>query len=319
MRRYLLIDGLSLTHAAQGAAPLKVGSTEVQAIYGFLRTMRALVSTYVTATPIVLWDGASWRNMTYPDYKADRERDHTPAYKKAQEEKKKAKACLPAIQKMMTALGISQVKAANMEADDLAAILGDRYAARGDKVLLISGDKDWVQLVGPGIGWFDPIRERKIYKPEDVETVLGFKVETMRQFVEMKCLVGDAGDSVPGVGGIGPAGAQELLSRWGSFKAFLNDAVVTMTKEEFNRLPKKFRALVEDEEKALRFEQNLELMDLRTPKRPAPVNLTVTKGEPDLERFRKLCQTLAFQSILKDLDNWTSVFEAFRPPWDEAA
>ena len=73
MKRYLLIDGNNITHAAQSMKKLTVGEIEVQAVYGFLRQIRKLIARYPILKPIVLWDGASWRNMQFPEYKENRE------------------------------------------------------------------------------------------------------------------------------------------------------------------------------------------------------------------------------------------------------
>lgn len=317
MRRYMLIDGNNILHASQGAPKLTVGNTEVQAIFGFLRTMQKLVKTYPQLTPIVTWDGASWRSMIFSDYKSAREKNHTASYKKAQEEKTKAQAQKPAIQKALTMIGIDQVRASNMEGDDLIAIMADRYAARGDKIMIVSGDRDLIQLVGPSVSWFDPINDRKIRNTEDMAKVLDVRVDNFQQYVEMKALMGDSGDSVPGVGGIGDKGAQQFIDTYGTFANFSNgcfDGSIDIAK-----LPKKFRTLAEDEEKRIAFSFNLKLVDLRTKFRPDPVNLKVSRGEPDIERFRKFCERLVFRSMLKDLSAWLSPFPAFRAPWEEAA
>lgn len=323
MRRYMIIDGSNILHASQGAPKLTVGNTEVQAIFGFLRTMQKLVKVYPLLTPLVLWDGASWRNIIFPDYKIGRAKNDTPSAQKAQAEKKKAQAQLPAIKKALTLVGIDQVRAANMEADDLAAIIADRYVARGDRTLLVSGDQDWLQLIGPGISWFDPINDRKASKPEDLAKLTsskfpdGIPVTSMQQFVELKALMGDSGDSVPGVGGIGPKGAIEFIQTYGSFADFSNgclDGSIDVAK-----LPKKFRDLGQSEDKRIAFGSNMRLVDLRTKARPAPLNLTVTKGEPNIERFRNFCEKLVFRSMLRDLEAWLSPFPSFRPSLEEAA
>ena len=122
--RYLLIDGNSIGHAANNGTPLHVGTQQVQAIFGFVRSMRALMGVYGALTPLVLWDGASWRKMQFPDYKANRDKEATKSYEiKAQAAKESFKKQVPAIRKALTLLGIDQIMAANMEADDLAGIL----------------------------------------------------------------------------------------------------------------------------------------------------------------------------------------------------
>lgn len=315
--RYLLIDGNNIVHAAQGAPRLTVGGQPTHAIYGSLQLLHKLLRKYPGSKPLVLWDGASWRSMNFPEYKATRERDHTPAYERALEQKAEAKKQMPGLQKALTLLGVDQIKASNMEADDLAAICADKFVARGDKVMLISGDKDWIQLVGPNVGWFDPINDRRILTPEDAEPIIKAKVSNFRQFVEIKALMGDAGDNVPGVGGVGAVYAQQFIDTWGSWANFSN-MIVDGTIDVEN-LPKALRNLVEDEDKQIAFGRNLELVDLRTTARPAPINLRVIRGEPSRERFEKLCRVLVFKSILKELDHWLSSFPAMLEVMEEAA
>jgi 5'-3' exonuclease len=317
MSRYLLIDGMNIAHAASNAKPLKVGETQVQAIYHFIKIVRKLISIYPTAKPAVLWDGASWRYMDFPDYKSARKKEDTPSAIKAAENKKAAEKQMPAIRKAMQLIGMPQVRASNMEADDLAAIMGDRYAAKGAKVILVSGDKDWVQIVTPNIIWVDPINDRKIMKPADMEKAIDVKLDSFEQFVEMKCLAGDQGDSVPGVGGIGEKGAIDFLNTYGSTSNFCN---MLMDKTlDPKKVPKKFRDFAESEDKQLAFIRNRKLMDLRTKMRPDPVNLRVDAGEPDLERFRTFCNKLMFRSITKDLESFVSVFPAFHHLQEELA
>lgn len=321
MNRYLLVDGNNLTHAAQGAKKLTVGTTEVQAAFVFIKIMRTIMGTYPSCKPLVLWDGASWRNMNFPEYKATRERDHTPSYVKQQSERKAAKAMIPVIQKAMTLLGIDQVKASNMEADDLAAIVGDRKVKAGGKVVLVSGDKDWIQLVGPSMSWFDPINARKIMKPEDCEDAIKIKVSSMAQFVEYKALVGDMGDNIGGVGGIGDKGAAHFFEVFGSMANFSNmamDGTLDMSVVD-PKFRKPIQALAEDEDKRIIFARNIWLMDLRTKTRPAPVNLNIMKGEPDLARFETFCNRFMFKSFLTDLPNWSLAFPAFLEQAAEAA
>jgi 5'-3' exonuclease len=218
------------------------------------------------------------------------------------------KVQVPYIKKALRFLGIPQVWALNMEADDLGAILTDRYTKTNSKIILVTGDKDWLQLVGPGVVWKDPINDRLI-TTKTFEEFTG--VSTVRQFVEVKALAGDMGDNVAGVGGIGQKGAVDFIKEYGSFASFSNMAILEKS-IDLKKLPKKYRDLIENEDKAITFSRNIDLMDLRTTVRPAPVNLQVDKGAPDKEKLRQFCELLLFKSILKDFDEWCSVFPAFR-------
>ncbi|MFA9261827.1 MAG: 5'-3' exonuclease H3TH domain-containing protein [Undibacterium sp.] len=315
MNRYLIIDGNNILHASNSMSKLTIGQTEVQAIFGFLRTIRRMVSVYATSVPIVLFDGASWRKMSYPEYKANREKSDTASSVKAKSASDSAKLQLPAIIKALSLLGVTQVRAFNMEADDMAAILTDRYVKRGDKITLVSGDKDWLQLVGSNVTWFDPIGDRKVSNVEDLKEKIGIDVADFKQFVEYKALCGDLGDNIPGVGGVGDKGAQEFLKQFGSFANFSN-MCMTGTVDPAT-LPKKFRDLHDDEDKIIAFARNIKLMDLRTKSRPDPINLQVDRGEPNLAKFRALCERFMFKSFTKDLENWVSVFAAHADEFDK--
>jgi 5'-3' exonuclease len=279
----------------------------VQAIYNFLRNLRSAMGLYQMYQPVVLWDGASWRKTMFTEYKANRDKVETIHERRAAAAKDDYKRQMPLIKKGLQLLGVPQVFAINMEADDLGAILADRYSAQG-RVVLWTGDKDWIQLVGPNVVWRDFANKRTITE-KNFEEMTG--VKTPRQFVEVKGLSGDSGDNIPGVGGIGEKGAKDFLNKYGSFNDFLNMVCIEKS-VDYAKLPKKLKALVDDEQKAIDFDRNLKLMDLRTPERPAPINLSVDKGTPNQELFRVFCDRLLFSSITKDLDEWIRVFPQFQ-------
>lgn len=310
---YLIVDGNSVGHFHNNTKPLSVGGLQTQAIVGFLRGLRAQVALYPMLTPIVLWDGVSWRKTMFPSYKEIRDREETKNEQALKEMKDAYHVQRPYIQKALRFLGVPQVSAFNMEADDLGAILTDRYAAAGHSVIMWTGDKDWIQLVQPRVTWksiYDNGKRKITTANFEEET----GVKTPRQFVEMKALTGDAGDSVPGVGGIGDKGAIEFLNRWGSFREFMDlwtfDKAVPPA--EFKKIAKKYRDLIMDESKAYAFARNLDLVDLRTPARPAPINLRVDKGDPDVAKFQAFCDLLLFRSITQELEDWLRVFPSFQ-------
>lgn len=308
MSNYLLIDGNSIGNAANNTKPLQIGDLQVQAIFIFLKMIRKQISTYQNYEPIVLWDGASWRYQMFPDYKSDREKLNTKHEKEAADRKVHYKRQVPHIRKALQLLGVKQIHALNMEADDFGAMMVDLAKRKSGRAILLTGDKDWIQLVEHGVIWKDPIKDRTV-TIQNFEEFTG--VKTPQQFIELKALMGDGGDSIPGVGGIGDKGAIEFLNTYGSFNNFLN--MVTLEKTvDIKTLPKKFRDLIEDESKAMTFDRNLKLMDLRHPQRPKPLNTSIDKGEPDLAKFKRFCELLMFKSILDTLPTWASVFPPFR-------
>lgn len=309
MTKYLLIDGNSLGHFSNNSRTLSLGDLQVQAIYNFLRNLRQVMAMHQQHVPVVLWDGGSWRKMIMPTYKDHRDNKTTAAEIAQNLKKDHYKTQVPYIKKALRFLGIAQVWSLNMEADDLAAIMTDRYVGQGAEVVLYTGDQDWLQLVGPKVIWRDFANKRIVNQGNFAEFT---GVPTVQQFVEVKALAGDDGDLGPGsgVGGVGKKGAIDFLNKYGSFDNFLEEVCLHKT-IDIKKLPKKYRALVEDEEKALIFQRNMKLMDLRTPVRPAPENLTVDAGDPSIEKMQRLCEILLFNSILKDLPDWIRVFPKF--------
>lgn len=306
---YLIVDGNSLGNIAHNVRKLTLGegpdAMQVQAIYNFVRTLRSFLGTHTGWTPIVVWDGQSWRKQALAGYKSSRAQDDRPSDAARLEARAHYEKQVPYIRKALRLLGVHQVWAANMEADDLAGILVARW--RGRTVKLLSGDQDWYQLVEPGVTVHDLLKKVNVGTTNFAE-ITGFP--STKAYVEAMALSGDKSDDVPGVGGIGWAGAKDFFTRWPSYAAFLNE-VTLMEPKSFKGLPKKFRDLIEDEEKAIRFQRNIDLVDLHTTARPKPDGMTVDQGKPDQEDFRRFCELLAFQSILQDLDDFLRVFPAY--------
>ncbi|SER28649.1 DNA polymerase-1 [Faunimonas pinastri] len=323
---YLLIDGNNIGFAAAATKKLTVGEMEVQAVFGFMRAIRMAVARYPLLKPVVLWDGVSWRKHFYEEYKAGRDAPaDTPAAKAQLALRKGYKVQRPLILKGLKHLGVSQLAAMNLEADDLAAILARRYAAQGKKVLMLSGDKDWIQLIQPNVSWFDPQRgelltlntlEKKLgYDPakkrivvcngkDEIDGWMG--VPSPRAWLEIKALMGDASDEIPGVGGIGEKGAIELLRTYGSVVSFRNQVLDRTI--DAAKLPKKLRDFAEQEEKHFIFTRNMTLMDLNSPDIPAPARLKLTAGSLERDDFASFCSELSFKSILTDIDGWCEPF-----------
>lgn len=315
MSKMMLIDVNNIGFAAQSKTVLKVGDQQTQAVFGVLRSLRALSMRFPGYTPIALWDGQTWRRSAFADYKANRDK---PARSKHEQALIEARAAYRSQRKLiergLESLGVRQVLAANLEADDLAALLLRRFPER--RTLLISGDRDWIQLISPRVSWLNPVNKPVLITPSKIEKELG--VKSARAWLEVKAIQGDVSDNVPGVGGIGEKGAIELVNAYGSVPSFLNQVLVDRT-VAYESLPKKFRDLVDLQEKQEIYHRNMMLMDLNSPLVPKPVDLTVTKGAFDRERFKALCRELSFKSILTDFDGWTAAFDPNAQEFEEAA
>lgn len=176
-------------------------------IYGFVSSFADLVIKRRPDYAAVAYDlhGPTFRHELYADYKANRD---------AQPED--IAAAVPFIHRFIKALRIAEASCPGYEADDIVGSLAARFAADGRQVILVTPDKDYAQLVRPGVSM---LRPRTGGEPEllDVDGVRGhFGVERPEQIIDMLGLWGDASDNIPGCPGVGEKRAKELISAYGS-------------------------------------------------------------------------------------------------------
>jgi DNA polymerase-1 len=298
-KHVLMVDGNSIAHANHNATVLSVGGFQVQAIFGMLKSLRAMLQAHPGEKELaVLWDGkAQWRMDMYPEYKANRvaANDKEAAHKAA------FKAQTPLIEKAIGLLGVRQMRSPLLEADDLAGYLAPRLSAAGHKVTMFSGDKDWIQLVDENVTWDDPIRDRRV-TPANFLEFTGYA--TPAAFVQGKALVGDDSDNITGIPGFGDITAQLFMARWKHVPSFFQ-AVTDGTYTPMTRASKKAKTLHPEEllnsaEGREQFMRNVKLMDLKRSRKVEPGELISTKPEPNPEGFLTLCERLSFASILRE-------------------
>jgi len=160
---------------------------------------------------VVIFDSArkNFRNEIYKDYKANR--TETPEDLAPQFEY---------IRKSVEAFNVTSTEMLNYEADDLIATYTDKIIKKGAKVTIVSGDKDLMQLVKPGVRLYDPMKSRVLGNKEVKEK---FGVEP-NKVVDVQALAGDSSDNVPGVPGIGIKTAAELINKYKSLETLLEKA-----------------------------------------------------------------------------------------------
>ncbi|MCG5512783.1 5'-3' exonuclease H3TH domain-containing protein [Ectothiorhodospira shaposhnikovii] len=302
MSNILIVDGNNIGFAAQtGGAKLSVGGRDVRSIFGFLKTLRMLAQAHSDYYPIVLWDGKdNWRFKVYPEYKGNRNKDSKMAQAKEAWSEQKSD-----LQQALRLLGVAQCFPEQAEADDVAGLLVRKRAGR--KAILVTGDKDWVQLVSNDVRWYDPIRDRWCF-PSNFAEFTGYA--SARQFLDGKALTGDSSDNIKGVGGIGEKGAQELMMQYGSVEAFFHKvdamghapASAVLKRFAANEVPPKSSVPMRDA-----YYRNLRLMNLIDNMEPIGL-VTWDRSTPDIAGFKAFCEEFHFLSILSVLDQWQSVF-----------
>lgn len=304
---FILVDCNSLGHAFHNSAKLTVGDFQTQAIFGVVKAVRELMTSMPDRRLIVLWDGrAEWRKAIYPDYKGNRK----PLTAEQAKDKEAYKKQVPILQAALERLGVEQKLNYGAEADDLAGFLVPRLVAGGCHVLLVTGDRDWLQMVGPKVVWNDPRSGGHTVTHDVFLEKTGFSDPVA--FLDGKAIQGDTSDNIEGIAGIGEKTAADLLAEFGGVQRFLSmvdTGAYTPKKRKSKKAVSKHpeEVLASPEGRAI-YERNIKLMDLLRVPVPDPVKMHKFNQSFDPEGFRVICTRLAFISILKDFNNFVRPF-----------
>jgi len=266
-------------HAIRGLATSK--GLPTNATYGFTTMLRKLLEDEKPEHVAVLFDppGKTFRHEEYAEYKANRPKmDDDLAVQ------------LPYIRRVCEALRMPVIEVPGYEADDTIATLARQAVGRGLKVVVVSADKDLLQLVADDVVVLNPGREGSgsfRFDRKAVEEKWGVPPERV---VDVLALVGDAVDNVPGVPGIGDKGARDLVREFGPVESVLDHA------DEVKRAAYR-EGLKGHREAALLSKQ---LVTLRT---DAPVELeleALRRREPDRAAAHALFKELEFQALARE-------------------
>ena len=207
----ILIDGNSLMNRAYYALPelMNKKGQHTNAIYGFANILFKIMDTYKPSHISVAFDlkAPTFRHKQYDAYKGNR--------KKMPDELREQ---VEPLKKMIDAFGINRIELEGYEADDLIGTVAKNFEQDGFEVYIITGDKDALQLVSDKIKVLftkKGISELDEYDPDKMTE----KYElTPQQFIDLKGLMGDQSDNIPGVGGIGEKTGIKLLKEYGSIE-----------------------------------------------------------------------------------------------------
>jgi DNA polymerase-1 len=277
--RILIVDGTNTLYRAFFAIPpLRApDGTPTNAIYGFTGTLQKLIREERPDCVVAVFDarGGTFRDELYPAYKATRE---------AQPEDLSAQ--IPWVREIVEASAIPILEIPGYEADDVIATLVAR-APPGAEVAIVSTDKDLMQLVSERVTLLDGVKERR-YDPAAVEARFGVPPGRV---LDLRALVGDPSDNIPGVKGIGEKGAAKLLAEWGSLEALL---------EHRGEIPqKKTREALEAGAADARLSKRLATLACDV---PLPLDWdAMRRREPDRARLRALYERLGMGRLLAGL------------------
>jgi DNA polymerase-1 len=288
--RLFLIDGYALIYRAFFAMlsrPLTTSRGEnTSAAWGVANFLLRLVEKH--RPEFVGWvhdAGTSFRHERYPEYKATRE-------KLDEELQQDFDRSVTRVEALLRAFRVPLIAVDGYEADDVIATLASRAAAEGVEVVIVSGDKDFYQLIGPKVSLLNPGRggpaavEEQLVTATNAHERLGV---TPEQTVDYLALVGDSADNVPGVRGVGEKTAQKLLGQYGSLDAILAHAGEIGAKRVGE-------ALAADADRA-RLSRELVTLHLDV---PVEVDLAALAAQPpDWSRLLALLAELEFHSLVR--------------------
>ncbi len=208
--RLLLVDGHAYAYRAFHAIRQLSSPTgaPTNAVYGFIKALGKMQARLAPTHLLVVWDGglAAERMTALPEYKSQR-----PPMPDSLEEQ------IAAINRYLSAAGIAALCQEGVEADDWIASVARQAVAAGLAVVIASSDKDFLQLVSPRVGLLNPNdKSEKIWTADDVRAKAGVAPD---QIVDWLSLIGDTVDNIPGVPGVGPKTAADLLQQFGSVEA----------------------------------------------------------------------------------------------------
>ncbi len=279
--RLYLIDGSSYIYRAFFAIRgLKTSQgIPTNAIYGFTTMLTKVLRDFQPQHLAVVLDakGPTFRHLAYEHYKANR--PEMPESLRPQ---------IPRIKEVVRAFGIPLLEKEGFEADDLIGTLARAWEAQGYEVVMISGDKDLLQLISPRVTSLDTLYERS-YDVEKVKARYGVEPERLP---DVFGLMGDDSDNIPGVPGIGEKRAKELIQRFGSLEALL---------ARVSEVPqRKLQEALSKYADQARLSKRLATIDTHVPMEPGQEDLL--PGAPDQARLRSLFKELEFHRLLQE---WT--------------
>lgn len=279
MKKLYLVDGANLVfrafYAIRGLSNSKGFPTN--ALYGFAQMLLKLIKDEKPDYLAVVFDTPepTFRDEMYEEYKAGRKE---PPDELAQQ--------FPYVMPLVEALGIPHIELPGYEADDLIGTIAKKYAGTGCDVVMVSGDKDFMQLVGDHISILDTMKDRRI-GPKEVEERFGVGPERV---IDVLGLAGDSSDNIPGLPGVGPKTATKLIQEFGSIDELIAHA---------DKLKPAIRAKLED---------NLDLLklsrDLVTIKIDVELDCDLAdlvRREPPADKLHDLFSELEFTKLLQEL------------------
>ncbi|MFL0504719.1 DNA polymerase I [Ureibacillus sp. 179-F W5.1 NHS] len=283
--KLLLLDGNSLAYRAFFALPLLTNDSGVHtnAVYGFTTMLQKILEEEKPTKMLVAFDAGktTFRHESYGEYKGGRQK--TPPELSEQ---------FPYLRKLIDAYQIKRYEKELYEADDIIGTLAKQAESENMDVIIVSGDKDLTQLATDKVTVYitrKGMTDIEKYTPSHIEEKYGL---SPLQIIDMKGLMGDTSDNIPGVPGVGEKTAIKLLKEYGSVEA-LYEQIDDMKKSKMKE------KLVENEEQA---KMSKKLATIFT---EAPIDISLEDLNypgPNEEEVLNVWQELSFKSLIEKSD-----------------
>ncbi len=283
MPRLFLLDGTALAYRAHfalsGSRLARADGRPTGATYGFTMTLRRILEEEQPDLVAVALDapGKTFRHERYEAYKATRER--APAEMVAQ---------LDSIRAVIRAHGVALFEVPGVEADDVIGTLAKQAERAGHEVFIVTGDKDFMQLVSERVKLYNVFRQGE---PPEIQGLGAVKEKfgtRPEHVIDVLAIMGDSSDNVPGVRGIGPKGAMELIAKYESVENLLL---------HLGELPEKTRAKIEQSRALLALSR--ELVTIHTDVPLVPGLEALGPPAPDAQALIELFRELEFGTLLE--------------------
>ena len=281
--RLVLVDGSAVFHRGYHAIPhlTNAEGTPTNATFGFTTILLKVLSELNPTYAIVTWDKSSdtFRKDMYPEYKATRKKQPDDLY-----------AQVPHTKEVTQALGLPWIELHNYEADDIIGTLAAKAERQGLETMIVTGDKDEFQLIDNYTKVYTMRRgftDTVVYDLAALHERYGV---TPKQFIDVKALMGDSSDNIPGVEGVGEKTATNLITTYGSL-----DGVY----KNIDQLKGKLRERLETNKDTAYLSQKLSTIVCDA---PVELDLPAAKlGQYDRQKIHNLFRDLGFKSLLNKL------------------
>ncbi|MBI4443715.1 MAG: DNA polymerase I [Acidobacteria bacterium] len=280
-RRLFLIDAMGYIFRAYHALPRLTNRSGLatHAVYGFHNMLKRLLATCQPEYIAAVFDlqGPTFRHETFAAYKANREEMPEDLVEQ-----------LPYIRSVLEAFHVPVVAQQGYEADDVIGTLAREAAQENLQVVIVSSDKDMLQLVEERVWVLNPMKDDLVYDRQKVAEAVGVSPE---QIPDVMALQGDAIDNIPGAPGIGEKGARDLIQKYGRVETCLERA------SEVAR--KNYRDALTNNRDQILLSKQLATIDTQVPVKWSLEEMR--RREPDPAKLKSLYQELGFTSLLKDV------------------